>query len=1060
MRRHKSTRYSLLLALLVTSLLTISTTFASNKPTTDENGTISQTICDGEAAELSCPPGKVISIVLGNYGRFSVAVCLPDSDIVPENTICQNPKTQSILEKKCNGKQTCRFFVDTFLFDDACPTMSKYLEVQHECNEVWFLYNVFAHFRCNGNSNCDFNVDKKTFNEDPCPNTPKYLEVKYNCVVPATTTTPTTTTTTTARAFSAIINLEGEETQKDALNSDDSIKTKKDVICSATNRRGVNWQNTKAGTRSTAPCPEGSNGKQLWDCSVDGQWATENPNSAGCESDWVSSKSSFLSQVINAEDASGVPEFLRKLVSETRRPMVGGDLPKVLHLLERTVNVIAEESWAYQHLPLSNKGLVEVMNHVLRNQEIWGSWDVLKRKEYASRFIKATEKAMIASAKGMQSSAESNVIVQPAITVEMSHKIKISSQPMDYILFPSEALWNGLNVDSVNIPREAILKVSQDETQVFFSSFDNIGHQMTPLDVTVPITGTDQTEVRKRRVVSRIVGATLLANGKETQVEKLEKPVRIAFYHKESAVRHMSSPTCVWWNHHELKWNPSGCRLFSHNKTMTSCECTHLTHFAVLMDVRGHDLSEIDETLLTLLTYVGCIISIACLLLTFFAYVIFSRNGGDRVFIHQNLCLSLALAEITFLFGISQTDNSVHCGIIAAVLMYMFLTALTWMLLEGYHIHRMLTEVFPSDPRRVTYLLFGYIPPAIITLSAYMYNSNGFGTPEYCWLTTQNNFIWFFAGPACFILCANTLILFKTLCTVYQHTSGGYLPCRHDVDSGRSIRNWIKGSLALASLLGVTWLLGLFWIDDSTSIVMAYAFTISNSLQGLFIFLFHVLFAEKMRKDFGHWMYRRGCGGSSNSSPNHKRHNAQRDLMSPGMNSSTGSEFLYNTNDKYLSSSDTTNRLAFNRMPHPNQMSVYQQHPHHQIYDQQPGTYDYATIAYGDMMPGHRIAAPPAYQRLAVAEGRYGSQHQIYQGWHHRPPPEFSPPPPPPSAPSIPRQYGTNGSSGRRPPSSKMSDDSAYSDGSSSMLTTEVTPQGQTVLRIDLNKPSMYCQDL
>lgn len=111
-------------------------------------------------------------------------------------------------------------------------------------------------------------------------------------------------------------------------------------------------------------------------------------------------------------------------------------------------------------------------------------------------------------------------------------------------------------------------------------------------------------------------------------------------------------------------------------------------------------------------------------------------------------------------------------------------------------------------------------------------------------------------------------------------------------------------------------------------------------------------------------------------------------------------------------------------------------------------------------MPGHRVAAPPAYQRLAVAEGRYGSQHQLYQGWHHRPPPEFSPPPPPLSTgPPNSRHYGT-GSSGRRPPSSKMSDDSAYSDGSSSMLTTEVTPQGQTVLRIDLNKPSMYCQDL
>ncbi|CAD59141.1 Latrophilin-like protein 1 [Caenorhabditis elegans] len=1012
MRRNKTT-YSLLQTILVACLLTVTPTFASNKPTTDESGTISHTICDGEAAELSCPAGKVISIVLGNYGRFSVAVCLPDNDIVPSNINCQNHKTKSILEKKCNGKQTCRFFVDTFLFDDACPMMSKYLEVQHECHE-------------------------------------------------ATTTTTTTTTSTTTTDSSLIVD-EEEEAQKDALNSDviKPVKKKEDVFCSATNRRGVNWQNTKSGTTSSAPCPEGSSGKQLWACTEEGQWLTEFPNSAGCESNWISSRNSVLSGVISSEDVSGLPEFLRNLGSETRRPMVGGDLPKVLHLLEKTVNVIAEESWAYQHLPLSNKGAVEVMNYMLRNQEIWGSWDVTKRKEFASRFILAAEKAMVASAKGMMTSAESNVIVQPAITVEISHKIKMSSQPTDYILFPSAALWNGQNVDNVNIPRDAILKINKDETQVFFSSFDNLGAQMTPSDVTVAIAGTDQTEVRKRRVVSRIVGASLIENGKERRVENLTQPVRITFYHKESSVRHLSNPTCVWWNHHELKWKPSGCKLSYHNKTMTSCDCTHLTHFAVLMDVRGHDLNEIDQTLLTLLTYVGCIISIICLLLTFFAYLIFSRNGGDRVFIHENLCLSLAIAEITFLAGITRTEDSLQCGIIAVALMYMFLSALTWMLLEGYHIHRMLTEVFPSDPRRFTYLLVGYIPPAIITLVAYLYNSDGFGTPDHCWLSTQNNFIWFFAGPACFIFCANSLVLVKTLCTVYQHTSGGYLPCRHDVDSGRSIRNWVKGSLALASLLGVTWIFGLFWVEDSRSIVMAYVFTISNSLQGLFIFLFHVVFAEKMRKDVGHWMYRRGCGGSSNSSPNHKRHNVQRDLMSPGVNSSTGSDFLYNTNDKYLTNSDTTNRLVYNGiMNHPNQMSVYQQHPHHQIYEQQPGTYDYATIAYGDMMPGHRVAAPPAYQRLAVAEGRYGSQHQLYQGWHHRPPPEFSPPPPPLSTgPPNSRHYGT-GSSGRRPPSSKMSDDSAYSDGSSSMLTTEVTPQGQTVLRIDLNKPSMYCQDL
>ncbi|CAE54881.1 Latrophilin-like protein 1 [Caenorhabditis elegans] len=98
MRRNKTT-YSLLQTILVACLLTVTPTFASNKPTTDESGTISHTICDGEAAELSCPAGKVISIVLGNYGRFSVAVCLPDNDIVPSNINCQNHKTKSILEK-------------------------------------------------------------------------------------------------------------------------------------------------------------------------------------------------------------------------------------------------------------------------------------------------------------------------------------------------------------------------------------------------------------------------------------------------------------------------------------------------------------------------------------------------------------------------------------------------------------------------------------------------------------------------------------------------------------------------------------------------------------------------------------------------------------------------------------------------------------------------------------------------------------------------------------------------------------------------------------------------
>jgi len=58
-------------------------------------------------------------------------------------------------------------------------------------------------------------------------------------------------------------------------------------------------------------------------------------------------------------------------------------------------------------------------------------------------------------------------------------------------------------------------------------------------------------------------------------------------------------------------------------------------------------------------------------------------------------------------------------------------------------------------------------------------------------------------------------------------------------------RSWIKGAIVLIVLLGPTWAFGLFYINTQ-SVVMAYLFTILNSLQGVFIFVFHCLMNEKV----------------------------------------------------------------------------------------------------------------------------------------------------------------------------------------------------------------------
>ena len=56
---------------------------------------------------------------------------------------------------------------------------------------------------------------------------------------------------------------------------------------------------------------------------------------------------------------------------------------------------------------------------------------------------------------------------------------------------------------------------------------------------------------------------------------------------------------------------------------------------------------------------------------------------------------------------------------------------------------------------------------------------------------------------------------------------------------------WLKGASVLVVLLGLTWLFGLFYVD-SELIFMAYIFTLLNSLQGLFIFVFHCLMSDKV----------------------------------------------------------------------------------------------------------------------------------------------------------------------------------------------------------------------
>lgn len=63
--------------------------------------------------------------------------------------------------------------------------------------------------------------------------------------------------------------------------------------------------------------------------------------------------------------------------------------------------------------------------------------------------------------------------------------------------------------------------------------------------------------------------------------------------------------------------------------------------------------------LLDVITWVGILLSLVCLLISLFTFCFFRGLQSDRNTIHKNLCISLFIAEALFLVGINRGDQPV-----------------------------------------------------------------------------------------------------------------------------------------------------------------------------------------------------------------------------------------------------------------------------------------------------------------------------------------------------------------------------------------------------------------
>uniref|UniRef100_K1QVG1 Latrophilin-3 n=1 Tax=Magallana gigas TaxID=29159 RepID=K1QVG1_MAGGI len=173
---------------------------------------------------------------------------------------------------------------------------------------------------------------------------------------------------------------------------------------------------------------------------------------------------------------------------------------------------------------------------------------------------------------------------------------------------------------------------------------------------------------------SDIVSARVL-NTPESAYQDLSHPITIVFRVENTTWNSSFQRTCVALNMSDSsvddRWSPDGCHLDrrSSNATHAVCMCSHMTNFAILMDVfevQDH-IDNDNSMILTVMTYVGCGLSILGCLITVIIFEFF-RLKKERIKIHEQLAVSIILVQLVYLVGIDRTENQLNTVVLFVVL--------------------------------------------------------------------------------------------------------------------------------------------------------------------------------------------------------------------------------------------------------------------------------------------------------------------------------------------------------------------------------------------------------
>uniref|UniRef100_A0AAQ4R9M0 Adhesion G protein-coupled receptor G2a n=1 Tax=Gasterosteus aculeatus aculeatus TaxID=481459 RepID=A0AAQ4R9M0_GASAC len=281
-------------------------------------------------------------------------------------------------------------------------------------------------------------------------------------------------------------------------------------------------------------------------------------------------------------------------------------------------------------------------------------------------------------------------------------------------------------------------------------------------------------------------------------------------------MRENYTASCVFWQITDGTghWSSAGCSVVNATAEETTCSCNHLTSFAILLDLsRDTSIDPGQLKILTFITYIGCGISTIFLALTLLTYLSFDKLLRDiPAKILVQLCLSLFLLNLVFLLDgwLALFTAPGLCISTAFFLHYFLLTSFTWAGLEALHMYLSIVRVFTPYLSRymLKFSLLGWGIPLLVVTVVISVDKDNYGLVTY----------------------------------------GKY---RNDTSNDLAVQyiSYMRSIVGLIVLLGLTWGFSLFaW--GPLYLPFVYLFTIFNSLQGFFVFIFHCAVKESVRRQW------------------------------------------------------------------------------------------------------------------------------------------------------------------------------------------------------------------